>query len=244
MIKTFFIGLLLMLLAFPLVSQTVADTIHLHEDLDLVRVSDNKYVHISYLDLTDVKDIPCNGMVYVQGSEAFLFDTPHSDSLSKILAQYLLNNLKLDIKGVVVNHFHNDCLGGLAYLHSLGIPSYAQALTCKLAQRDNAVCPANSFENELTLSLNGSPIVCRYFGKAHTQDNIVAWLPTEKVLFGGCMVKAIGWGKGNIADADTHAWPKTIKKIKKAYPDVQLIIPGHGSPADASLLDYTIKVFR
>lgn len=232
-----------MALAFPVISQTIGDTIQLHDDLQLVRLSDNVYLHISYLDLTDVKDIPCNGMVYVQGKEVFLFDTPHNDTLSEILARYLIDTLQLDIKGVVVNHFHADCLGGLAYLHSLGIPSYAHTLTCQLAQRDHAVCPTNSFEKEMTITLNGSPIVCRYFGSAHTHDNIVAWLPTERVLFGGCMVKALGWGKGNIADADTHAWPKTIRKIKKAYPNVQLIVPGHGTPGNALLLDNTIEVF-
>jgi metallo-beta-lactamase class B len=44
-------------------------------------------------------------------------------------------------------------------------------------------------------------------------------------------------------DANLGEWANTVRKIKTAYPDAKIIIPGHGDMGDISLLNYTIELF-
>lgn len=87
-------------------------------------------------------------------------------------------------------------------------------------------------------------MLCRYFGEAHTRDNIVAWIPSEKILFGGCLVKTLGSNKGNVADANEKEWSHTVAKVKDAFPKAKLVVPGHGKTGDTSVLGYTIRLFQ
>ena len=82
-----------------------------------------------------------------------------------------------------------------------------------------------------------------FFGEGHTPDNVVAYLPTDQTLFGGCLIKSLGAGKGNLEDANVQDWSSTVTKIKKSYPNVRIVIPGHGNPGSQDLLDYTIEMF-
>jgi metallo-beta-lactamase class B len=78
---------------------------------------------------------------------------------------------------------------------------------------------------------------------AHSPDNIVTWIPGEKILFGGCMVKAMDAGRGNHSDANLQQWSATISKVKKEFPQAKIVISGHGDHGGTELLDYTIKMF-
>jgi metallo-beta-lactamase class B len=81
------------------------------------------------------------------------------------------------------------------------------------------------------------------FGPSHTVDNIVARIPSKKILFGGCMVKSQNARNlGNVADADEESWPGTLKKVKQTYPKAKVVIPGQGRPGGMELIDHTIEL--
>ena len=103
--------------------------------------------------------------------------------------------------------------------------------------------PQNRFDGKFEIT-DGVHVILEHFGAGHTRDNVVAWLPEEKVLFGGCLVKEIGAGKGNLADADTLAWSGTVRRVIENYPDVRIVVPGHGEPGGEELLEYTVKMFE
>jgi metallo-beta-lactamase class B len=63
-------------------------------------------------------------------------------------------------------------------------------------------------------------------------------------MFGGCLIKELKAGKGYLGDANIINWSKTVEKVKKEYPNVQIVIPGHGEYGNSKLLDYTIKLFK
>ena len=74
--------------------------------------------------------------------------------------------------------------------------------------------------------------------------NIATYIPEDQVLFGGCMVKAYGASKGNVADADQENWPKAIRRLQRKFKNATVIVPGHGFPGDQELLNYTIELFE
>jgi metallo-beta-lactamase class B len=180
-------------------------------------------------------------MVVISNGSALVFDTPANESASKELIRLVKDSLKAKIIGVIINHFHDDCLGGLKVFHALNIPSYANQRTIDLAKSSGFEVPQNGFDKTLNLKVRNVKVKNYYFGPAHTLDNIVSYIPAEKILFGGCMVKAIGANKGNLADASTSQWANTIKKVKALKPDI--VIPGHGKFGGKELLDYTQKLF-
>ena len=85
--------------------------------------------------------------------------------------------------------------------------------------------------------------IAEYFGEGHTKDNIVGYFPADKTLFGGCLIKKVGAGNGNLEDANTDNWSKTVRKIKRKYHSAEIVIPGHGKSGGIELLDYTIQLF-
>lgn len=235
---------LLLLLTLATRGQSPARHIAISPDLELERLTEQVYLHRSFLNSEQFGWVACNGMIYINSGKALVFDTPTTPELTAQLFDWLEDSLEVSIQGLIVNHFHDDCLGGLAEVHRRNIPSIAHRKTQKLAKKAGVVVPEIGFVKTLDMQVGGRPVVCRHLGEAHTRDNIVVWLPVEKVLFGGCMVKSLDAGKGNLADANVAAWPATIEAIQAAFPEVQIVIPGHGAPGGPDLLDYTIRLFR
>lgn len=213
------------------------------ETLVVEQLTPHTFVHISQLVIPDYGTFPCNGMIYVNEGETLVFDTPIGDTVSNELITWLQDEMQLEIKGIVVNHFHDDCMSGLAAFHQAGIPSYANEQTIAMAGNGEFPLPQQGFTESMVLTLGSEKVINRHFGAGHTTDNIVSYVPAEKVLFGGCMIKEIGAGEGNLNDADTTAWPVTVARVKEAYPELQHVIPGHGKTGSTELLDYTIGMF-
>lgn len=202
------------------------------------------YQHITFLQTQTLGRVACNGMVYAKNGEAIIFDTPSTNEVAEQLLYWVETELKCKVKAVVVNHFHVDCLGSLEVFHLKGIPSFANQQTIDLAiAAGKPVVPQIAIKEGTNLMAGGHEVINRHFGAGHTQDNIVSYLPEERVLFGGCMIKSVGAAKGNLADADVAAWPKSVAKVKAAFPNIKWVIPGHGQAGGVELLEFTQLLF-
>ncbi|MFT5892403.1 MAG: metallo-beta-lactamase class B [Dokdonia sp.] len=210
--------------------------------LEIVKLSENNYQYISYLKLKQSSFYPCNGYVYISDGEAIIFDTPVDDANAKLLIDFVQKELKAVVKAVVINHGHVDSAGGLKTFAKANIPSYASSKTAAILAKD-AIIITHPFEVKQEIKIGSAIVENTYFGPAHTQDNIVSYIQGEDILYGGCMIRPLYGALGNTKDADVQLWPETVQKIKEAYPEVQVVIPGHGGKGDASLLDYTIRLF-
>lgn len=214
------------------------------ETLAIQQVADHVYQHTSYLVTQSFGKVTCNGMIVFDKSEAIVFDTPTDNNAAAELIKWVEDDLQCKVKAIIPTHFHADCLGGLEAFHRRNIPSYANKLTIQKAKATKAVLPQNGFDNLLQLEVGDKEVLVQFFGEGHTQDNVVGYFPDEKVMFGGCLIKESGAGKGNLEDANVQAWPVTVAKLKEQYPDVKIVIPGHGKLGGTELLDYTIKLFE
>lgn len=237
-----FLSILTILFGSCSFSQHKPEVVYQSENLIIKKLSDHVYQHISYLQTNDFGKVDCNGMIVVDENEAAVFDTPANAESSVELIDFLQSQ-NIQIKSVSATHFHEDCIGGLDEFHERNIPSYAHSMTIeKLKNRPNNV-PQNGFQKELTLTVGEKKVFLNYFGGGHTQDNITAYFPDEKILFGGCLIKEIDASKGNLEDADEAAWAQTVQNLKKTYPEIKTVIPGHGTTGNQELLDYTISLF-
>ncbi len=212
--------------------------------LVITKLSENVYEHTSYLQTEDFGKVDCNGMIVVNENEAIVLDTPANTESTKELIQFISNGLKSKINSVVATHFHDDCVAGLDEFHKIDVPSYANQMTIGLLKTEPKKLPQMGFEKELVLNIGNRKVFVEYFGEGHTKDNVIAYFPDDEALFGGCLIKEAGAGKGNLEDANEKEWPETVTKIKQKYPDVKIIIPGHGKRGGKELLDYTIQLFQ
>jgi len=213
------------------------------EDIQLIKLSEHIYIHRSFKVFEGFGRVGSNGLVYVNDSSCLIFDTPVTLKTTTYLLDHLKEIKGLEVQAVVVNHFHEDCVAGLDSVHAKGIPSYGTKKTIKLALLEGVTAPQKKMSKKKTFHLGKQTAQIYYPGPAHTVDNIVAYIPSEKVLFGGCMLKAYAATKGNLADADVEKWPKSMAKVKKKFPDAEIFIPGHGHYGGSELLDYTIELF-
>lgn len=234
---------LVLAIQLAVLAQRKTKTITVSDQLKLVQLTDHAWVHVSVEKIAGFGNVSSNGVIYVEKDKALLFDTPVTDSLTEVLVRIIQDSLKASIVGFVPNHWHEDCMGGLKYLQSIGVKTYANQLTINEAKKWGLSIPENSFNESLSLQLSGKKVECWYPGGGHTKDNIVVWLPTEKVLFAGCMCKEMkSTGPGNLSDADEKSWPATIKKVIAKYPDAQIVIPGHGQWGGPELLSHTFDI--
>lgn len=226
-------------------SQTMNEKIQVSNDIEIEKLSDNVYLHRSFLQTQKWGKIGANGLVIIKNNKALLIDTPWNDDQTKVLDEWVLETLHAPIQTVIVSHWHEDRMGGLSYLQTKGVKSYANRQTIELAKTKGLPLPETGFTDSLNINFKGIDIKLYYPGRGHTTDNIIVWIPSENILFGGCLVKDIkSENLGNLADADVPAWPQSIKWIRDKFTNVKTVIPGHGNIGDSKLLEHTSELLN
>jgi metallo-beta-lactamase class B len=221
-----------------------AKEVYKSKDLIVTQIAPNSFEHVSFLQTNDFGYVPCNGLIVRNSNEVIVFDTPTNNKSAEELIKWIQETLHCKINAIIPTHFHDDCLGGLKAFDESNIPSYAYVKTIELAKANNYAVPQNSFSDSLVLRVGKEYIVAKFFGEGHTKDNVVGYFPSEKVMFGGCLIKELDASKGYLGDANLAEWSNTVEKVKQSYPQVKLIIPGHGAYGNQKLLDYTIRLFK
>ena len=57
------------------------------------------------------------------------------------------------------------------------------------------------------------------------------------------MIRSFEWGSlGFTGDASIGRWASSVQKVKDKFNPITLVVPGHGKPGDATMLDHTMGV--
>lgn len=217
-----------------------AKRIDIGNDITAERLAEGIYLYTAVAEIEGYGPVPSNGVLIVREGEAALLDTPVNDAQTETLTEWAAQELRARVTTFVPNHWHSDCMGGLGYLKTLGVKSYAHQLTRSIAQREGKPVPDVGFSDSLRLDLHGTEIRCYYFGGGHSEDNIAVWIPSEKILFAGCMVKDMSaQDAGNLSDAVPEEWPATLDSLLARFPDARIVVPGHGAPGGPELIRHT-----
>jgi metallo-beta-lactamase class B len=226
----------------PLIAQT-DNKIVIDNDIQLIHLQDSIYVHVTWHHLNNFGRFSSNGLIVIKNGFALMIDTPMDNDKTERLTRYLKDSMSVKLNKLIIGHFHDDCLGGLGFLQSIGIESIANSMTVAKCSEIGLPIPSTSFTDSLTFVFNGEQIVCRFFGAGHSFDNITVWIPSKKILFGGCLIKSSNsLGLGNLSDAVVEDWDLTIKKLMEKYTNIKTVIPGHGDFGGAELLTRTIEL--
>ncbi len=229
------------LIVSPAAAQDKPETV-IDSNIQLIHIRDSVFLHVTW-DYADGFRFSSNGMLIVKNGKALMIDTPMDNEKTEILIVFLKDSMNIEVTKLIIGHFHNDCLGGLQYIKSRGIESVANFMTIDKCKELKLPLPSTSFKDSLVFDFDGEPVICRYFGGGHTADNITMWFPSKKILYGGCLIKSLrSKNLGNLSDAIVKDWDVTVKKIIQKYPDIDIVVPGHGEYGGTELLDYTIQL--
>jgi len=243
--KTTSLSLLVMLLLISVPLNAQEKNRKVADDIMLIPLVEGVWQHITWTEAPGYGRFSSNGLVIAHPEGGFLLDTPINDDQTRRLLDYLYDSLHISIKTLIINHFHDDCLGGLNHIQSQGIYSLANQRTYELCVEHGLPLPDGTFTDSLWLEAGDLHLLCWYPGAAHTRDNIVVWVPDQQLLFAGCMVKSASSSNlGNTADADLEQWPLTMTHLLQRFSSAKWVVPGHGPAGNINLIHHTINLLK
>ena len=186
---------------------------------------------------------PANGLYVVTNNGVVMIDTPWDTTQVEPLLDSIMVRHQKKVILCIATHYHDDRTGGFEILERHGVETWSSALT-KLYCLKNNIHPASSiFLNDTILKIGDLTLETYYPGPAHTSDNIVIWFPSQKILYGGCMIKSIEAGTlGNLDDADVFSWGKSLSNVQKKFPHPAFVIPGHQDWNSKKSISHTLKL--
>lgn len=226
---------------------SVDEPISVSADLQIRQIDPGVWLHTSWHVLSDGRRLSSNGLIVRDGDHLLLIDTAWGVGPTHELVDWISRELKLPIAYLIPTHHHDDRIGGWSALAAIGVPLMATPQMLSLSSDQNITQTLDS--TLTTLSENKAVTVgaVEIFapGPAHSPDNLMVWLPSQRILFGGCAVKAADAATlGNIAEADFKGWPLAIERAQQRYSQAQTVIPGHGDLGDRGLLSHTLELLK
>jgi glyoxylase-like metal-dependent hydrolase (beta-lactamase superfamily II) len=174
-----------------------------------------------------------------------VIDALGSPQLARELMAEILRLTGKQVTHVVLTHYHADHIYGLQEFQRAGARIIAQRHGLEYLNSDTAqsrlvasrtelapwidaqtrLVPADEWiDGTKELLLGGVRLVVRPVGPAHTPEDVVVFLPAERVLFAGDLVF-----RGRIpfvGQADSGNWIKALNTVLTL--DAEVVVPGHG----------------
>jgi glyoxylase-like metal-dependent hydrolase (beta-lactamase superfamily II) len=169
---------------------------------------------------------------------------------SPILAKKLIAEIKKitnqKVVAIIVSHYHADHVYGLQEFKKIGATIYAQGegrnyLSSETAKQrliasrvdfapwvdaTTKLISADVWIDQRTkLTIGGVEFFITRVGPAHAPEDLMVYVPSEKVLFAGDLVF-----RGRIpfvGNADSKGWLVALDEIEQLNPNI--VIPGHGA---------------
>src|SRR6266852_7652606 len=168
-----------------------------------------------------------------------------TDALASIISE--------PVKHLINTHWHFDHTDGNEWLHSVGAEITAHENTRKHLSVSTRVegwnftfppspagaIPAEVFEDERTVQLNGTTIALKHYAPAHTDSDISVHFTEADIFhvadtFWNGYYPFIDYSTGGSIDGMIRATEGNLAKVT----DKMILIPGHGAIGDKSQLAF------
>ncbi|MGB3544733.1 MBL fold metallo-hydrolase, partial [Rubrivirga sp.] len=165
--------------------------------LEVKALTPTVWVHTTYRDVDGFGRVLSNGLVVASGSDALLVDAAWGDDPEQATTA-LLAELRLlwgaGVRRAVVSHHHDDSVGGVPALRRASVPVISTSRTADLMAADGYARPDNVLEGGDAWTLRTGDLEVEVFdaGPGHTVDNVVVYVPSAGILYGGCLIRPGG----------------------------------------------------
>jgi glyoxylase-like metal-dependent hydrolase (beta-lactamase superfamily II) len=172
-------------------------------------------------------------------------DALGSPALARRLMAQIREITPMPVTHVIVTHYHADHMYGLQTFRDAGVKIIAHRagldyLNSETARQrlevsrtdlapwinaDTRLVPADQWvDSDTNLNVGGTEFLIRHVGPAHTAEDLVVYIPSEKVLFAGDLMF-----RGRIpfvGQANSKHWIEALDDLLKL--DTTVVVPGHG----------------
>lgn len=218
--------------------------IHLADDVSVRRIAPGLWMHVTSDTIGGGAVYPANGMLLETDSGGILVDTGWNDRQAEVLLRWA-RGIGQPVRLAIVTHAHRDRNGGVGAVRRAGVPVRGHRLTGELSLREGVAGVDSLAGLDLRPVLAGTGAEVYFPGAGHAPDNVVVYFPRQRVLYGGCLVKAdTATTVGNVADADVPGWPAAVARVRDRYPAARQVVPGHGAVSGPAALSVTERVIR
>jgi cyclase len=193
--------------------------------------------------------VPGNTTVLVTNEGVILVDDKYPLDGDNILAE-VKKITNQPLKYVINTHHHGDHSGSNPTMQKAGaIVVSSENARKRMVEGKQAGQSNITFQDQGHVYLGGEQVDLYYFGKAHTDGDIVALFPKQRLLASGDIYanepgtpELIDYAGGGRA----VAWTETLNKALKL--DFDRVVPGHGTVAPktamAGFRDTSIKLTK
>jgi glyoxylase-like metal-dependent hydrolase (beta-lactamase superfamily II) len=201
-------------------------------ELTLVPVEDNIYT---------IRNSGSGNATLLVGDEgAILIDTKFPQDHDGIV-KFIRQVTDAPLLYVINTHMHPDHTGGNAGMQDLGAHVIASENARRImAERNLPGKPNITFRDTLRIWLDDMPIDLYYFGRGHTDGDIVVYLPTRRLIVTGDLFALYGPYRAVIdytAGGSLRDWTRTLERVMQL--DFDTVIPGHsGVTEPANIVGY------
>ena len=184
-------------------------------------------------------------------------DALGSPELARRLVAEIAKVTRKPIHTVVLTHYHADHIYGLQVFKDLGARIVAHGAAREYLTSDTARLRLESSRQELwpwvdektrlvpadewladakMLTVGGVRFDIQPVGPSHTAEDLVVYLPQQKVLFAGDLVfrNRIPF----VGQADSRHWIEAMQSLLKF--DTRWVVPGHGPISNDAKADMTL----
>jgi len=192
-------------------------------ELELIKVKDDLYViHGAYVPGNVTALITNEGVILVDDD----FEVDH-DNLMKKLREVTSQ----PVKYVINTHFHNDHSGGNAKLQADGTLAVASVAARKrMVDAGQSGLVNVTIEPRGAVYLGGKVAEIYWFGRGHTDGDVVVLFPHDRTLAAGDLFTH-GEGLPQLVDhaggGSAKDWTGTLEKVLAL--DFDTVVPGHGT---------------
>lgn len=186
-----------------------------------------------------------------------VIDALGSPELARRLLAEIAKVTHKPIHTVVLTHYHADHIYGLQVFQDLGARIVAHGAAREYLTSDTArlrleasrqelwpwvdektrLVPANDWlSDSKTLTVGGVRFDIQPVGPSHTAEDLVVYLPQQKVLFAGDLVfrNRIPF----VGQADSRHWIEAMQSLLRF--DTRWVVPGHGPISNDARADMTL----
>ncbi len=193
--------------------------------LDLVKVKDDLYVIHNEM-------VPGNSTALITNDGVILVDDKFDVDYDGILAQ-LKKVTSKPIKYVINTHHHGDHSGSNAKMQKMDVQIVAsQHARENMVDGNQPGLPNMVFDHDAQVHLGGKVAQLYYFGRGHTNGDIVVLFPNDRVLASGDLFTN-GKGLAELIDysggGSGKEWTTTLDAVLMLPFDQ--VVPGHGAVA-------------
>lgn len=210
--------------------------------IDIKEIAPGVWTHTSYYIYPNGVRFPSNGLIIKNGEALTLIDTAWGEIQTTQLLTEIKKTLDLPVSHALVTHAHSDRAAGVDVLEAQGIEVWAHPLTKQLTIEHGLPVPNKAFAvlEKANSQVDFQNLEVLFPGVGHARDNLMVWLPQQKILFGGCAVRAISAKNiGNVKHGDAHSWLSITKNMAQQFSEAKLVVPGHGDVGGVELLSHT-----